>query len=443
MVKRIAFVLSFSFWVGSCATPETTSPPTAKIPETSPEVTAPLKAKPQPQPLTADPNQPNPIAQPQIKQYIGHLASQGFAEAQQGIWLQTDDTLLATHQGTTPLPAASITKIATTLATLTTFEPDHRFVTQIGTTGKVEEGVVKGDLVIRGDQDAFFVWENAITLGNLLNEIGIKEVTGDLIVVPPFYMNFEANPETAGNLFKEGINASVWSSAALTQYHTLPPGTPRPQVNIQGDVRVSEATPPQLQPLVSHQSFPVAELLKKMNQYSNNKMAEMLANAVGGAEVVAQKAADAALVPQSEIQLINGSGLGEANRISPRAAVAMFRAINQILVPHNLTVADVVSVTGQDAGVLNPRAIPSLTIAKSGTLNNVSALAGALPTTDQGTVWFAIMNYGSGNLTGFRHSQEVLLQQLSRHWGSVASLPKELTPAAASTGKTTKSVVRP
>jgi D-alanyl-D-alanine carboxypeptidase/D-alanyl-D-alanine-endopeptidase (penicillin-binding protein 4) len=211
---------------------------------------------------------------------------------------------------------------------------------------------------------------------------------------------------------------------------------------IQGEVKIADAVPAQIKPLVSHQSFPVAELLKKMNQYSNNKMAAMFAHAVGGAEVVAQKAADAAGVPQSEIQLINGSGLGEENRISPRAAVAMFRAINQILEPHHLTVGDVVTITGQDEGVLSARAIPSLTVAKSGTLNNVSALAGALPTTNQGTVWFAIMNYGSGNLEGFRNSQEVLLQQLAQNWGSVATLPKELHPAVDRKGKTAKSIVR-
>jgi D-alanyl-D-alanine carboxypeptidase/D-alanyl-D-alanine-endopeptidase (penicillin-binding protein 4) len=439
MVKKIVFVVSLSLLVGSCSTPEADFPQSADIPEKSAEIAPPVKTKPRP--LTANPNQPDPVAQPQVEQYVERLAAQGFAGEKQGIWLQTDDTLLATNQGTTPLPAASITKIATTLATLTTFDPDHRFVTEIGTTGQVENGVVKGDLVIQGDQDSFFVWESAIALGNLLNEIGIKEVTGDLIIVPPFYMNFEANPETAGTLFKEGINASTWSSIARTQHNSLTPGTPQPQVVIQGEVQVVDNPPRRVKPLISHQSLPVAELLKKMNQYSNNKMAEMLANAVGGADIVAQKAAKAAGVPQTEIQLINGSGLGEENRISPRAAVAMFRAINQILQPHNLTVGDVVTVTGQDEGVLSARGIPSLTVAKSGTLNNVSALAGALPTTDQGTVWFAIINYGSGNLEGFHNSQEALLQQLSRDWGAVASLPKELNPSAERKGKTAKSIV--
>lgn len=174
-----------------------------------------------------------------------------------------------------------------------------------------------------------------------------------------------------------------------------------------------------------------------MNQYSNNFMADKLADFVGGASTVAQKAAEAAGVPPAEIQLVNGSGLAVENRISPRAACAMFRAIESYLQPLNMTVADVFAIVGVDEGILNKRKIPQLSVVKSGSLNNVSALAGALPTQQQGTVWFAIMNVG-GNLEAFRAQQETLLQGFAKQWGTVQSLPTELTPNPARIGKTSR-----
>lgn len=73
----------------------------------------------------------------------------------QGVWIQTQDTLLANHQGTMPLPAASITKVATSLAVLKKLGPDHRFETKIGYIGTLQNGELNGDLVIEGGADPF------------------------------------------------------------------------------------------------------------------------------------------------------------------------------------------------------------------------------------------------------------------------------------------------
>ncbi len=398
-----------------------------------------LAQKPE-QPLTVPLNNPESPTQQQIEQYINGLAAKGFAKENHGIWIQAGDSLLANHQGTVPLPAASLTKVATSLAALSTFGAEHQFITLISTNGSIQDGVLEGDLVIQGGEDPFFVWEEAIAIGNLLNQLGIKQVTGNLLITGKFYMNFEFDPLKSGNLLKQALNVQIWPPEAQTQHQTLPPDTPKPQVAIQGSVQLAPSTSSNLQPLVRHYSFPVVELLKKMNRYSNNKMAEMLAEAVGGAKVVAQKSAEAAGVPQTEISLINGSGLGEANQISPRAVCGMFLAIERYLEPDNLTVGDVFTIVGQDKGILDERQLPPLSVLKSGSLNNVSALAGALPTQQQGTVWFATMNVGQ-NLSGFRTAQEALLQELLQQWGTAQSLPSELTPNSKSNSKTSSSEI--
>lgn len=391
-------------------------------------------------PLIVSAENPPTTTNTQIQQYLNSLTSQGFAKENQGIWIQSGNTLLANHQGTKPLPAASITKVATSLAALEKFGPEHEFITLIGTTGNIENGVLKGDLIIQGSQDPFFVWEEAIALGNTLNQKGIKRVTGNLIIADKFYMNFESNPLKSGELLKEGLNSQIWSAEPAAQYQTLPPNTPKPQVTIEGTVKVLPAVADSVKPLVKHYSLPLAELIKKMNQYSNNLMADMLADSVGGAKIVAQQAAAATGVPPAEIQLVNGSGLSEDNRISPRAACGLFLALERYLQPYNMTVADVLTVVGKDKGILSERPLPKLAVIKSGTLDNVSALGGALPTQKQQTVWFVIMNGGT-NVEVLRTQQEVLLKSFLSEWGAVPTSPPELTANPARNSKVSRSEI--
>jgi len=427
--------------VAGCSPQSNSSQPSVSETESATKPGNPVEVANKPDiPSIASPDNPDPATQQKIEQYFNGLAAKGFSKENQGIWIQTGNTLLANHQGTVPLPAASLTKVATSLATLSTFGPDHQFITLIGTTGPIQNGVLQGDLVIQGAEDPFFVWEEAIALGNLLNQMGIKQVKGNLVITGKFYMNFEFDPLKSGNLLKQGLNAQIWPPEARTQYLTLPPGTLQPQVAIAGSVQVSPSTPSNVRPLVRHYSFPLAELLKKMNQYSNNTMAEMLANAVGGARIVSYKAASAAGVPQAEIILVNGSGLSELNRISPRAACAMFLALERYLQPHNMTVGDLFAIVGQDEGILNQRQLPPLTVVKSGSLDAVSALAGALPTQQQSTVWFATMNVGN-NLEGFRAQQESLLKGFVNQWGAVQSLPTELKPNPERDNKTSRNEI--
>jgi D-alanyl-D-alanine carboxypeptidase/D-alanyl-D-alanine-endopeptidase (penicillin-binding protein 4) len=371
---------------------------------------------------------PNPDALPTIEQYLKGLEALGLARANQGIWMQSGPLLLANNNGTVPLPAASLTKIATSLAALKTWGPDRQFETLISATGPVKDGVLQGDLIIQGNGDPFFVWEEAIALGNSLNQLGINRVTGNLAIAGNFAMNYQSDPYMAGELLKQALNAASWSPAATAQYFRLPPGTPRPQVTISGTVQVASLPNPKQFLLLRHRSLPLSQILKEMNIYSNNEMAEMLAQLLGGAQVVQQQAALAAGVPQSEIQLVNGSGLGVENRISPRAVCAMFVALQRELLPHQMNVADLFPVAGRDRrGTLEARHIPATTVVKTGTLNDVSALAGVMPTRDHDLVWFVIINRG-WQVERFRGGQDQLLQSLLQQWQAAPEIPAALTP---------------
>ncbi|WP_448565174.1 D-alanyl-D-alanine carboxypeptidase [Trichothermofontia sp.] len=362
-----------------------------------------------------------------ITTYLQGLSRKGMAPTQQGIWLQSGSMLLMNHQGTTPLPAASLTKVATSLAALETWGPYHRFTTIARATGPIANGILQGDLIIQGGGDPLFVWEEAIALGHSLNRLGIRQVRGDLVIAGDFWMNYETEPLLAGNFLRRALDDRLWDWEIETQYGVMPVGTPRSRVAIAGTVRLASAEPAG-RPLLRHESLPLVQILKLMNVYSNNAIAEMVAASLGGGPtVVAPLAAQAAGVPIAEIQLINGSGLGQENQISPRAAAAMMMAVQRSLRPHGLTIADLMPVIGRDVGTAEGRKLPTHTAMKTGTLWDVSALTGVFPTQTHGLVWFTVINRGT-DIDTLRAQQDQLVQGLARQWGAAPIPPAALTP---------------
>ncbi|MDJ0692570.1 MAG: D-alanyl-D-alanine carboxypeptidase [Xenococcaceae cyanobacterium MO_188.B32] len=366
-----------------------------------------------------------------VRDHLQALANKGLSPNRQGIWIQSDWSKLVEHNGTEPRSAASLTKIATTLAALSTYGVDYQFETKIYAVGEIKDGVLKGDLLVEGDRDPFFVWEEAIALGNSLQNLGIRQVTGKLIVNDKFYMNYKSNPSLAGELLLKSLNEKLWSAEVARQYLTLPLGTPRPQIEILGGVEVvgrgaeeqgsngageQRSRGARKQLLVRHKSLPLGEILRQMNIYSNNYISQMLADALGGAREVIRIAEKTASVSSGDISLINGSGLGEENRIAPRAVCQMLIAIDRLLNDHSLSVVGLFPVAGRDLlGTMQNRDIPVGTAVKTGTLNRVSALAGVIPTRDRGRIWFAIINSGS-QTEYLRREQDKLLQRLVDHW---------------------------
>lgn len=377
-------------------------------------------------PATALPEERDRAAQQVLQRYLANAAKHGKTHHAQGVWLQSAQSVLLHHRGDVPLPAASLTKVATTLAALRTWGPLHRFPTLVGATGTISEGVLHGDLVVHGGSDPFFVWEDAIMLGNTLERIGITQVDGRLLIVGRFYMNFVMQPAKAGGLLKRGLNAAVWPKSAKAQYRELPKGTPKPHVAIAGAVEVV-AAPDGQTPLIRHRSLPLFNILKRMNIYSNNAMAAMLTIAVGGSSKMRQLAAQAAGTGKSELRLSNGSGLSRRNQISPRAVCALFMAIHNTLQPDGLNISDVFPIAGRDQGTIAGRDLPPHAVVKTGTLRNVSTLGGVIFTRKHGPVWFALLNQGS-NRPALRGHQDALLASLTQFWGSLDDPPAPFKP---------------
>jgi serine-type D-Ala-D-Ala carboxypeptidase/endopeptidase (penicillin-binding protein 4) len=157
----------------------------------------------------------DPVAEKVMDSYLKFLSTQGLKPSEQGVWLQSGTNLLLNNNGTVPIPAASLTKVATSLAALQTWGAGHQFETLVSSTGAIEKGVLQGDLVIQGGGDPMLMWEDAIAIGNALNQIGITRVSGDLVITGRFMANFRSDAIKSGELLKQAMVRSGLSLAKL------------------------------------------------------------------------------------------------------------------------------------------------------------------------------------------------------------------------------------
>ena len=101
--------------------------------------------------------QPNPVIKQAIATMLNDLQQIGISNPNQGVWIQSHDGAIALGRlASQPLPSASLTKNATTLAALNTWGSNHRFITNVSMTGTVTGDTLKGDLIVEGGGDPFF-----------------------------------------------------------------------------------------------------------------------------------------------------------------------------------------------------------------------------------------------------------------------------------------------
>jgi D-alanyl-D-alanine carboxypeptidase/D-alanyl-D-alanine-endopeptidase (penicillin-binding protein 4) len=77
---------------------------------------------------------------------------------------------------------ASVNKLFLTAAALKYLGNDYRFITTISGSLPDEQGLVKGDLFIKGGGDPLFVSESMWFLVNKLVNLGVKNIEGDIIL---------------------------------------------------------------------------------------------------------------------------------------------------------------------------------------------------------------------------------------------------------------------
>ncbi len=337
-------------------------------------------------------------------------------------------TLFAVRDGV-GRPPASVEKLYTSLALLRMLGASARLhTTVLGSGHPGPHGVWHGNLYLRGGGDPTFgdgafnrVWESgygptATDLVRQLTAARIRRVTGKLIADASLFDSHRGGPSTN---FAPDIPDFGGQLSALTYDHGASLRSPSPAAFAARElalslraahvrVRASSAvavTPRRAHVLASVSSPPLSVLLGLMDVRSDDLFAELLTEQLGarlsgegsiaaGARVISSAIASYGVHPK----IVDGSGLSRSDRSSPRQIVDLLRGAWRTREGDVLEASlPVVGVNGtvQPIGVHTPA--QRNCVAKTGTLNDVTNLAGYCRRPGHHRLAFALMIDGPNN----------------------------------------------
>jgi D-alanyl-D-alanine carboxypeptidase/D-alanyl-D-alanine-endopeptidase (penicillin-binding protein 4) len=338
------------------------------------------------------------------------MAASGSAAGAYVVDLDSGSQLYASRPDVKRIPA-SVNKLFTTATALERFGPDHTFQTDVlATVAPDELGVVDGDLYLRGGGDPTFTTAAARTLARGLAASGVTEVTGRVIgdesrwdsrrgtPASAYRTSMWIGPLSALTLDRGYVGGSFQTDPPLTAAKVFDRQLERAGIDV-GAAPRDGASPPAAIPLGTWPSPTVAEIVSRTNTPSDNFFAESLLKAIGADYGTGGSTASGAAVVRSTVaqlgarpRLLDGSGLSRRDRTSPRDVVNLIASIDRTelgpLFEGSLPVA---GRTGTLAKRMRATAARGRCHGKTGTLSDVSALAGYCDTRAGRRVAFAFL----------------------------------------------------
>jgi D-alanyl-D-alanine carboxypeptidase/D-alanyl-D-alanine-endopeptidase (penicillin-binding protein 4) len=378
----------------------------------------------------------------------------------------TTGQTLASIRADTPRIPASVNKLFTTSTALLRFGPDATLETRVLGSGTLDDaGTWHGDLYLRGAGDptfgtadfnrrAYGLGTSVSTLAAAVRAAGIVRVTGRLRgdeswldrlrggPVTGYALDLDIGGPLGGLLFNRGL-ARTDGSALQTQ----PAKFAAQQLTLalrQARVRVPQnaaigTAPLDAEEIATVDSPTMATLVRLTLVPSDNLFAEMLLKDVGarfgsggttvaGATVVKRTIGSYGVRPQ----IADGSGLSRSDHTSPRQVVTLLNALRG-----NAALRAALPVAGR-SGTLVERmrrtSAQDRCQAKTGTLSNVSALAGFCRTPNGHLLAFAFIENGVYTPTA-KAAEDRLVVALARTSpaGSAPVVPVVVPPTTTPT----------
>lgn len=317
-------------------------------------------------------------------------------------------------------PLASLSKIATTLWAIEKLGIDYRHSTKIHIT-EIAQGSY--DVHIEGSRDPFFGQRMGYFLISELNKMQIRKIerltfdenfllkwaVESPIVAGGTTANFETIEQQV-RYIKKSLEVDFASQISMTAYkrlRNLTPVkmTPDPSLNVRHIDFVSRST---FQKTANTRTFvlrsaPLVTVLKKMNNQSNNYIADHLYWNMGGTDAFTQFIQKKLSFTSQDLVFYNGSGNNDGSSQAPiynmgscESVIKTIYALDRELIQRGKTLEDVIAVSGidQDSTVKNFPLEGSMT-AKTGTVNKAKTLAGTIATSE-GELIFAILLHTDG-----------------------------------------------
>jgi len=402
------------------------APSTLSAPTTTPAATTQTTGP-------AAPAEPAPLGgMHQLRIELGH--EMGLAGRSSGAYVydMTTDTPVFSLRATTKRPPASVEKLFTSIAALHELGPNARFRTTVLGRGWLGPGGVwHGNLYLRGGGDPTFgssgfndLYEDGFgptvtELAGRIRRAGIRRVTGRLIGDGSL---FDSKPGVPSSGFAPDLGDIGGELGALTYDHGLSgprgPGAfaahafalalRADHVFVLAAPRTGH-TPLEARPLARASSPPLQTMLRLMNVPSDDFFAEILAKQLGALFGGAGTTAAGANVIMSVLntvydlhpQIVDGSGLSRHDRASPLEVVDLLRSVWRTP-PGNILWDSLptVGINGTVASIGAGTPAQGHCIAKTGTLDNVTNLAGYCHSAGHQLVAFALFVDGPANWQG-------------------------------------------
>jgi D-alanyl-D-alanine carboxypeptidase/D-alanyl-D-alanine-endopeptidase (penicillin-binding protein 4) len=374
-------------------------------------------------------------------------------------------TVLATRQPTTRRVPASVTKLFTTSTALITDGPATRLTTELRIDGTIDDdGVLSGDLIVRGAGDPAFSLAGVSTLAAAAKKAGIVRISGTLRADLGPWTADQGTPLTGG-AYNGEIGGRLGALVVSRGFASATVADPARQVlvalrdalragGLVGPVAFgSPAASGAGTTVIGSVSSPtIAQLVAATNAPSDNFYAEELLRGVGARHGAAGTTTAGLAVERATLasvgvrpSLADGSGLSRGNRAAPSTIVRLLDVMASRPEGGALRASlALAGSTGTLAARMRGTAAAGRCRAKTGTLSNVSALAGWCTTVGGRTVSFAIVMNGV-SVPAARRRQDAILAVLAG-WSDPlngATIPSATAPATTPTTSATPAPTTP
>lgn len=125
-----------------------------------------------------------------------------------------DGKTLFSHQPNQPLQPASTLKVLTAIAALDMLGPTHAGKVELRSAAPVDQGTLKGALILRGEASPDFTWQELHALLQTLRFAGIQEIAGDILIDRSYFSParldeglppFDETPEFRYNVIPDAL----------------------------------------------------------------------------------------------------------------------------------------------------------------------------------------------------------------------------------------------
>jgi D-alanyl-D-alanine carboxypeptidase/D-alanyl-D-alanine-endopeptidase (penicillin-binding protein 4) len=156
-----------------------------------------------------------PAAHAQLPEPVANLlAASNIPQDSMSVLVMRGDDTVVSHLAERPMTPASTMKLVTTLVGLEQLGPVFKGRTELRSAGEVKNGVLKGDLVLRGGADFDFSGEVLENMLRALRYQGVNRIDGKLVIdrqlfnparldvgIPPF----DESPEAYYNVIPDAL----------------------------------------------------------------------------------------------------------------------------------------------------------------------------------------------------------------------------------------------